>query len=84
MGDVLWDNDKKDEALVCYQRLVALNLHSYNVFLKLGKYFYNKEDDQGKAFDQAIDYFRMAYEVNPKGQENLYYLSRSFRYKVLA
>ena len=82
MGDVLWDNNKKDEALVCYQRLVALNLHSYNVFLKLGKYFYGKEDDQGKALDQAMDYFRMAYEVNPKGQENLYYLSRSFRYKV--
>lgn len=82
MGDVLWDNDKKDEALVCYQRLVGLNVYSYNVFLKLGKYFYNKEEDKGRSLDQAIEYFRLAHDVNHKGQENLYYLSRSFRYKV--
>lgn len=83
MGDVLWDNNKKDEALLCYQRLIGLNLHSYNVFLKLGKYYYGKEEDaDGSALKQAIAYFRKAYDVNPRGQENLYYLSRSFRYKV--
>ena len=61
-----------------------MGIKSYNIYLMLGKYYYKK---LGNAYDdtmkQAIQCFKNAYEIDPKGQENLYYLTRIFRKKTL-
>lgn len=83
-ADCLWDANRQEEAYQCYTKLVNMGIKSYNIYLMLGKYYYKK---LGNAYDdtmkQAIQCFKNAYKIDPKGQENLYYLTRIFRKKTL-
>lgn len=81
-ADYLWDRDKFDEAYQSYQKLYDLGMRSYNLLLMIGKYFnrlsQNSFDENAK---KAMDFFEQAYELNPRGQENLYFLTRIYRRK---
>lgn len=84
-GDILWELGQKDDAYICYQKLLSLNVENYDLYLMIGKYHFGKSNNyQDDAYNRAFEHFQKAYEIMPDGPENLYYLGRMYRKKYIA